>query len=150
MSNMSRKLFTTAALVCMLCLAGLVMPGTAFAERCVDNGDGTVTDNGTGLMWQKATSGPMDWNAASYAASLSMGGHSGWGLPSKEELEGLYRSPCKELMDVHRRSYWSSTSYASYTSHAWLVSFSIGYVFNDYKGISHSVRAVRAVTRAVR
>lgn len=31
----------------MLCLTMLVMSGTAFAQRCVDNGDGTVTDNNT-------------------------------------------------------------------------------------------------------
>ena len=85
----------------MLCLTGLFLSGTAFADRCVDNGDGTVTDNGTGLMWQKATAGPMNWNdARSYASGLSLGGHSGWGLPNRDELSGLYHSPCKEMMKV--------------------------------------------------
>ncbi len=74
MSNMSRKLFITAALAFMLCLAGLVLSGTAFAQQCVDNGDGTVTDNATGLMWQKATANLMTWDTAmSYASSLSLG-----------------------------------------------------------------------------
>jgi hypothetical protein len=78
MRKMWRNVFGTAALAFMLCLAGLVMSGTAFADRCVDNGDGTITDNGTGLMWQEATAGKMNWDAAmSYASGLSLGGHSG-------------------------------------------------------------------------
>jgi hypothetical protein len=48
-----KKLYAVATMAVLLCLAGFVMPGTTFAQQCVDNGDGTVTDNGTGLMWQK-------------------------------------------------------------------------------------------------
>ncbi|MFW5767788.1 MAG: hypothetical protein ACOCXO_05405, partial [Bacteroidota bacterium] len=55
---------TTVILALMICMGGLIISGTAFAERCVDNGDGTVTDNATGLMWQKAGAGPMNWDAA--------------------------------------------------------------------------------------
>ena len=41
-----------------------------------DNGDGTVTDNVTGLMWQQADGGEMTWeNAVAYADSLTLGGH---------------------------------------------------------------------------
>jgi hypothetical protein len=77
------------------------MSGTAFAERCVDNGDGTVADNSTGLMWQKATAGEMSWDAARrYASGLSLGGRSGWRLPSRYALQGLYNSPCKDVMDA--------------------------------------------------
>ncbi len=42
----------TAALAFMLCMTLLVMSGTAFSaglKQCVDNGDGTVTDNNAGL-----------------------------------------------------------------------------------------------------
>ncbi len=125
MSNMSRKLFTTAALALMLCLSMLVISGTAFAdERCMDNFNGTATDNGTGLIWQKNTAGPMNWDAAmSYCSNLSLGGHSDWGLPNRGELYGLYNSPCKNEMDVRTDWYWSSTAVANYTGSAWLVSF---------------------------
>ncbi len=140
-----KKLFTTAGLAFMLCLTGLVMSGTAFAQQCVDNGDGTVTDKGARLMWQKATAGPMNWDAAmSYASSLSLGGHSGWRLPSMDELENLYHSPCKSMMEVVSSYYWSSTTIAGNTSRAWLVSFYSGYVNNIYKSYSYFVRAVRA------
>ncbi len=65
---------TTAALAFMLFMSMLVMSSTAFAERCVDNMDRTVTDNGTGLMWQNDTASSMNWDAArSYASGLSPG-----------------------------------------------------------------------------
>ncbi len=125
---------TTVALAFMLCMTMLAMSGTAFAERCVDNGDETVTDNGTGLMWQKATVGPMKWDQAmGYASNLHLGGHSGWGLPSKDELVGLYNSPCKDVMDVRMEWYWSSTTHAHSTSFPWLVNFRYG---ND--GVDHT------------
>ena len=58
MRKIWNKLFGTAALTFMLCLSELIMTGAAFAiDRCVDKRDGTVTDNRTGLMWQKATGG---------------------------------------------------------------------------------------------
>ncbi len=130
MSNMSRRFFTTAALAFIFCLSMLIMSGTAFAERCVDNGDGTVTDNGTGLMWQKKTAGKMNWSTAmSYASGLSLGGHLGWRLPDRYELMGLYHSPCKSIMDVVSdwgAEHWSSTT-ATYTGFAWHVDFHDGY-----------------------
>ncbi len=143
-----KKLFAVAAMAVTLCLAGLAMSGTAFAlgnQQCVDNGDGTVTDNGTGLMWQKATAGPMKWEAAmSYSSSLSLGGHSDWWLPSSDELVKLYHSPCKSIIDVLSANYWSSTTHASYTFLAWLVNFDDGDVYDDGKSSSYHVRAVRA------
>ena len=144
MRKMWRKFIGTAALTFMLCLTGLIMSGAAFAQQCVDNGDGTVTDNGTGLMWQKETAGPMDWDTAmSYAPSLSLGGHSGWWLPSKDELLGLYHSQCKSLMEVVSSGYWSSTTNANNTNNAWHVIFNNGNVNNNNKSNSSYVRAVR-------
>jgi hypothetical protein len=52
-----------------------------------DNGDGTVTDNITGLMWQKTDGGEMTFeNAASYCNDLVLGGFSDWRLPTCMEL----------------------------------------------------------------
>ena len=148
MRKMWRKLFTTAALACMLCLSGLVMSGTAFAERCVDNGDGTITDNGTGLMWQKATAGPMNWdNAMSYASGLTLGGHSGWGLPNRDELSGLYHSPCKNMMEVvscNISAYWSSSTVYGQRRIPYRVDFSDGLELNVSKSNTYYVRAVRS------
>jgi len=52
-----------------------------------DNGDGTVTDNVTGLMWQQYDGGEMTHaDAVAYCAGLSLGGHSDWRLPTAHEL----------------------------------------------------------------
>ncbi len=138
-----KKFYAVATMAVMLCLAGFVMPGASFAQ-CMDNKNGTVTDTRTSLMWQKATAGPMDWDTAmSYASGLSLGGHSGWRLPNKDELQALYHSPCKSMMEVVLSDYWSSTPYADDTLGAWLVGFFHGYVYLDYKSSSYYVRAVR-------
>ncbi|MEI7492865.1 MAG: DUF1566 domain-containing protein, partial [Bacteroidota bacterium] len=52
-----------------------------------DNGDGTITDNNTGLMWQKTDGGEMVFeNAGGYCTGLSLGGHTDWRLPTGIEL----------------------------------------------------------------
>ncbi|HYD63981.1 DUF1566 domain-containing protein [Azospirillum sp.] len=63
-----------------------------------DNGDGTVTDLATGLMWAKADSGTgMEWKQAlSYAEGATTAGHTDWRLPNAKELESIVdysRSP---------------------------------------------------------
>ncbi len=64
----------------------------------VDNGDGTVTDAATGLMWQQADSGEgLNWQEAlDYAERLTLAGHSDWRLPNAKELQSIVdyaRSP---------------------------------------------------------
>ena len=55
-----------------------------------DNNDGTVTDNITGLMWQKTDGGEMTFEEATvYIDTLSLGGYSDWRLPTGFELFGL-------------------------------------------------------------
>lgn len=57
----------------------------------VDNNNGTITDNATGLMWQQADDGTMrNWeNALSYCENLSLGGHTDWRLPNAKELHSI-------------------------------------------------------------
>ena len=51
-----------------------------------DNGNGTVTDNVTGLMWQKTDSGEMTWdNARTGATTLNLAGYTDWRLPTAQE-----------------------------------------------------------------
>jgi hypothetical protein len=55
-----------------------------------DNGDGTVTDLNTGLMWVKARSSRVDWeDALSGAAACRVGGYSDWRMPTIKELYSL-------------------------------------------------------------
>ena len=55
-----------------------------------DNGDGTITDNNTGLMWQKTDGGEMTFEATSnYCKNLTLGGFTDWRLPTGIELFSL-------------------------------------------------------------
>ena len=57
----------------------------------VDNGDDTVTDNATGLMWSKDDSGvAMNWEEAlAYAENATIAGYDDWRLPSIKELQSI-------------------------------------------------------------
>jgi len=57
----------------------------------VDNGDGTITDNASGLTWQQADSGMgMNWaSALAYCENLSFAGADDWRLPDAKELQGI-------------------------------------------------------------
>ncbi len=56
-----------------------------------DNGDGTVTDKATGLMWEQADSGRgMNWeDALAYAESATTAGYNDWRLPNIKELQSI-------------------------------------------------------------
>lgn len=55
-----------------------------------DNGDGTVTDLNTGLMWQKDPGSKKTYSAAvSEISSFSLAGHSDWRIPTIKELYSL-------------------------------------------------------------
>ena len=72
-----------------------------------DNGDGTITDKATGLIWAKADSGhlkagekgdgKLNWEQAlRWCEELDHAGHSDWRLPNIKELQSLVdytRSP---------------------------------------------------------
>lgn len=56
-----------------------------------DLGNGTVMDQATGLMWQKAdSSGALNWEEAlAYAENLELAGYRDWRLPNAKELHSL-------------------------------------------------------------
>ena len=63
-----------------------------------DNGDGTVTDKATGLMWMKRDRGKaMNWQEAlRYAENINYAGYNDWRVPNAKELHSLVdysRSP---------------------------------------------------------
>ena len=62
------------------------------ANRFVDNGDGTISDTKTGLMWVSKDNGvPINWpDAVEYCKNLRVGGYTDWRMPTIDELEGLY------------------------------------------------------------
>lgn len=103
----------------MLCLAGLVMTAEADVERFVDNGDGTITDTRTNLMWTKDANpfGLMNWEEATAGCrSFSVSGIGGWRMPTINEL--TFMSYSIQLMrdghpftGIQPSDYWSGTAY---------------------------------------
>ncbi len=64
----------------------------------IDNGDGTITDRTTALMWQQNDNGSgKNWqDALAYAESLELAGYDDWRLPNAKELHSIVdytRSP---------------------------------------------------------
>jgi hypothetical protein len=66
----------------------------------VDNGDGTISDLATGLMWMKYDSGAfrtgptgdgrMDWlSSMKYCENLHFAGHDDWRLPDAKQLHSI-------------------------------------------------------------
>ena len=67
-------------------------------NKYVDNGNGTITDSATGLMWMKNNNGAgILWeNALSYTESLTYAGYTDWRLPNAKDLQSIIdytRSP---------------------------------------------------------
>jgi hypothetical protein len=135
--------------------------------RFTDNGDGTVTDHCTGLMWQKDTadtnadgqvpndrSDALPWcEALNYCENLSFAGHDDWRLPNVRELLSIYdygRSDSTIMMDpvfgAFRGFYWSSTSDVRSPIFAWYVSFGLTLESGslDFKADPSYIRAVRS------
>jgi len=55
-----------------------------------DNGDSTVTDNATNLMWEQGDSHSNDFDdAMSVCSSATTGSHSDWRLPNAKELQSI-------------------------------------------------------------
>ncbi len=141
-----------------LSLLFLVLTVSFTSAALVDNGDGTVSDTETGLMWQQGEGGLMNWQSAlAYCENLPLAGYDDWRLPDRNELESLidydYYNPAIYNHNINGSgkyfpgglsSCWSSTTNASYPGGAWRVSFRSGVV--DYSGQSGSyyVRAVRS------
>jgi hypothetical protein len=70
---------------------GFYTTGCPMAGRFPDNGDGTVTDTCTGLMWQEADDGnTRTWcNALDYCENLPLAGFNNWRLPNLRELQSI-------------------------------------------------------------
>ncbi len=128
--------------------------------RFTDNGDGTVTDNLTGLMWAKDANdnGTMLWeDAIDYANDLSLGNgscgssYTDWRLPNIKELQSLidFKNYDPPLPSGHpflnlERYYWSSTSHSfNADSFAWRIEMQGGGVIGSTRANDHCVWPVR-------
>lgn len=123
------------------------------AQNLVDNGNGTVTDNAAGLIWQQGENESMSWDTAlSFCNGLSLGGYSDWRLPNIKELESLTsetrNNPAIDtsfFAQATASAYLSSTTYMPEGSHwdMYYVNFNGGSVNTYGKSYSYNVRCVR-------
>ena len=148
MRSQMNKIYIAISLVCLYVL----LSGVALAGTLTDNGNGTVTDSGTLLMWQKGENSPMTWEAAlPFCEGLSLGGVTDWRLPNIKELSSLVNDAKMTEITIdttmfpgtHSASYWSSTTNSANSVMAWEVLFSYGSSNCSSKINSLYVRCVR-------
>jgi len=97
------KLLLNHKLVFMFCyLSFFTLPAIA-SNRFVDNGDGTITDTKTGLMWSEKDNGlPIKWSdALSYCSNFNVGGYNDWRMPTLAELASLFDQNEKNKNGYH-------------------------------------------------
>ncbi len=123
------------------------------AERFVDNGDGTVIDTRTGLVWQRQPAPErVTWPEAQlYIEQLNrdrFAGHADWRLPTNDELASLFLRE----ENSHRlyldpvfgsfRNLWSATTRGHHI--ACYVDFFYKAIYRFPENyVNHWVRAVR-------
>jgi len=138
--------------------AGLAFP----SPRFTDNGDGTVTDNLTGLVWLKNADcfGTRNWataltdcnSLADGSCGLTDGSSAGdWRLPHMKEVLSLIHlgsfipplPPGHPFTNVAIFTYWTGSTRASDITRARSASMSSGNVGWDVKTDSRNVWPVR-------
>ncbi|HOW43434.1 MAG TPA: DUF1566 domain-containing protein [Candidatus Omnitrophota bacterium] len=133
--------------------------GVADPSRFKDNGDGTITDGITGLMWQKGENERMDWYAAlKVCREMRLAGHDDWRMPNLKELNTIlnldYTNGWWYFKDFFPADglkppllhYFSSTPYEGI--YVWVTNFCFGYDgYYASKNAKLLFRAVRNVNK---
>jgi hypothetical protein len=149
------------------CVSDAAIPASTPDEQLVDNGDGTVTDNKTGLMWKKCLEGLSDLDCKNgslklftWQQALKQPGEvnregfpanfKDWRLPTLTELRSLVEVRCyhpainqNRFPNTPSSSVWSITPYADATDSVWVVNFHYGLPFYNHCNYSLPVRLVR-------
>ncbi len=131
-------------------------------SRYIDNGDETVTDTQTKLMWKKCAEGlsgsncatgsatTMNWQSALALDGSTFAGKSDWRLPNVEELRSLVAYNCHSpsinitlFPNTHVSYFFSASPNAYDSAFSWLVYFDYGYDSGSYRTNSNRVRLVR-------
>ena len=134
---------------------GILQRGVAWpSPRFLDNGDDTITDKLTDLMWTKDGNAPgpagctpgvkkNNVDALAYVACLNTNaylGHTDWRMPNVNELASLVNRgmeypyvwlTAQGFTNVQNHWYRSSTTTASNTSNAWVVMMLNGNMYNN-------------------
>lgn len=136
-------------------------------SQLMDNGDGTITDSNTGLMWKKCLEGLFGKKCENGSANLftwqqalhrireinSTGGfatHTDWRFPNVKELSSLVEEQCynpsinmNRFPNMSSSVVWSGSPYAYDSLQAWYVHFDYGQSYISDRYSSYAVRLVR-------
>ena len=138
---------------------------TILSAAYSDNGDGTVTDLTTALVWMRCSVG-QTWTGSDCSGSSStyiwddanlltgtvtFAGNSDWRLPNMRELQTIVDrakfGPATDSVafpSTASSTYWSATAYLGVSTSAWYVNFGGGDVHGADKSSALQVRLVRA------
>jgi len=150
-------------LITILLIISLCKIVFAYLENdFIDNENETITDNTTGLTWQKCSAGQsgnscsgsaetITWKyALTYCEDLDFASFQDWRLPDAKELATITdESKINPAINTDyfpntiAGFYWTSTTYAGSTSYAWGVHFYHGYLSYYYKASYYYVRCMR-------
>ena len=122
----------------------------------IDNGDATVTDGVTGLIWQKGYKADLTWyEAFRYCQNLSLAS-SKWRLPLTHELKSLVdygaSNPAIDTAafpNTPSEWFWATkhtgfNDVASGLEASWIINFFDGFVEYTSRANLYNVRCVRA------
>jgi hypothetical protein len=130
-------------------------PKGEFENQFQENGDGTVVDKVTGLMWQKGGSRQvMSWSAArKYVEQVNrdrFAGYTDWRVPTLEELSSLIEGSWKNgdlfvdpVFERAQRQCWTSDTKG--VDSAWKVNFHRGFIMDFPQESPGSIRLVRSL-----
>ena len=137
----------------------IVSVASASQSSFADNGDGTVTDHETDLMWVKDGNSAgcnygdhAQWpEAVDFCKNLTFAGYSDWRLPSRKELTSIVDKEEHNLSidtnyfpNTHAAQYWTSTKNLADGDYAWSILFFYGGVpYYDMVNYYNYVRCVR-------
>ena len=134
------------------CVSGNI----ATTQSFTDNGDGTIKDNHTSLIWQKCimgfnndincsddgngTNNASTWaDALAYCENLNLGGSTNWRLPNINELKSILdnkkvSAPFVDNLFLNTTGpFWTSSTNIANTNDAFYVYFYDGYVVINLK-----------------
>lgn len=146
------------------------MPASTPDSQLTDNGDGTITDSATGLMWKKCMEGTSDNDCADFAIDVGIftwqtalqqpglvngnggfAGHQDWRLPNIKELTSIIEEKCENpainltrFPNTLSEGFWSGSPSASAPDATWYVDFWSGFSFYNTRSYAYfRVRLVR-------
>ena len=121
--------------------------------RFTDNGNGTITDNMTNLIWEKTPfADTLNWEQSLiYANTLTLTGKTDWRLPNIKELQSINDETLinpslntNYFNITSAKKYWSSTTLPNQTSNAWYMYTQFGITTFDAKTTKHNLICVRS------